>query len=71
MVRRMMHEPSFSSVMSQVPTDLLVAHAEKRVLEGALDEAARKAADAEVGIDFVSYEEALFRNLFDAQPSFF
>lgn len=32
----------------QVPKDLLVAHAEKRVLQGALDQAAQKAADAEV-----------------------
>lgn len=33
---------------SKVPNDLLVAHAEKRVLQGALDQAAQQAADAEV-----------------------
>ena len=32
----------------KVPDDLLVAHAEKRVLRGALDEAGRQAADVEV-----------------------
>ena len=35
----------------KVPNDLLVAHAEKRVLKVALDEAGRQAADAEVRPD--------------------
>ena len=32
----------------KVPSDLLVAHAEKRVLQGALDQAKQHAADMEV-----------------------
>lgn len=39
---------TMARVGEKVPNDLLVAHAEKRVLRGALNEAGRQAADVEV-----------------------